>query len=522
MGSVRNDTAHSVLTMKVYFIFLFVMPIKAYSQISLDTSFLLPGTDLTTIAGVVVDSDTIVCIGNITDLNGTHGIHLSKYDSTGNLLTYKIIAEPGLINDVGETTGLIKTSDGGYAAVSGTNIGQNVLLIKFNHQGETQWVTEIARPDFGVIYADGLTECEDGYIVAGFGQLSNGLVSGFICKVGEIGNILWNNKYGHPTWNAAILKIIKKNDNSFWLGGGQSTIGSGCEALQLSQGRAWIFEIDSTGDVLYNWIGSITDSEGRTLINLDSDGKIIYSTSKVKYNINQGDTIQLKIRKINPGNNQTVWEHYQTPMILTCANSGWFGVERNPVDGGWDLVGSYQSYENGFVISGVCAHTNPEGETKWIRLDTIYTSPDIYIDQNKLYAIAHLSSGSIIAGGFVRKAEPFVHDEAWLIKYSIGGCVTALDCAMVSTKTSVIQPPKFEVYPNPFLNMLNIHILDAGRPKSLEFILMNTLGEIVVQKFLYDDTNEIKSQYFPPGIYFWGIRMKGMILKSGRIIKVND
>ena len=385
-----------------------------------------------------------------------------------------------------------------------------------------QAVSAVTRPDFGVIYADGLTECKGGYMVAGNGQLSNGLVSGFICKVGEIGNILWNKKYGYPTWNAAILRIFKKNDNSFWLGGGQSTLGSGCGALQLSQGRAWIFEIDSTGDVLYNWIGSISDSEGRTLINLDSDGQIVYSTSKVKYNINQGDTIQLKIRKINPSNNQTIWEHYQTPMILTCPNSGWYGMERNLVDGGWDMVGSYQSYENGFVISGVCAHTNPEGETKWIRLDTTYTSPDIYIDRNQLRTVAHLSSGSIVAGGFVRKAEPVVHDEAWLIKYSIYGCVTSSDCAMVSTKTPAIQLPKFEVYPNPFLNTLNIHILDAAWHKNLEFILINTLGQIVAHKFLYDDTNEIKSQHLPSGIYFWGIRMKGMLLKSGKIIKVND
>jgi len=225
---------------------------------------------------------------------------------------------------------------------------------------------------------------------------------------------------------------------------------------------------------------------------------------------------------MNPSNSQIAWEHFQTPMILTCANSGWYGVDRNPEDGGWDMVGSYQSYENGFVISGVCAHTNPEGELLWIRLDTNYTSPDIFIDRNQLQTVAHLSSGSIIAGGFVRKAEPVVHDEAWLIKYTIDGCVTSSDCAIVTTETPPKPNNKIEIYPNPFFNILNIHFPNVDEFESPQFIFRNALGQILTEEFLYDEVNEIEFRYSPPGIYFWGIRSKGILLQSGKIVKIDN
>jgi len=235
--------------MKIYLLILFILPLRVFAQSGLDTTFLLPGTRLTTIAAVLVEHDTIVCVGNIYNLAGANGIHFSKYDSTGNLLSYNIIADIGLINDVGEYTGFIKTSDGGYAILSGTNIGQNVLLIKLDHNGEEQWTTEITRPDLEVIYADGLVECQDGYMVAGVGDIANSTNSAFISKTNQNGTIQWSKKYILSGWDTGFRQIIKKNDNSFWVSGGQGNYGGGCGSTILSKGRAWIMEIDSLGNV---------------------------------------------------------------------------------------------------------------------------------------------------------------------------------------------------------------------------------------------------------------------------------
>ena len=85
------------------------MPFFAHAQSLLDTTFLLPGTDLTSIAAIVVDDDTIVCVGNAFTAEGNYATHISKYDTLGNLLSYNFIQEQGKIIDAGETTGFVKT-----------------------------------------------------------------------------------------------------------------------------------------------------------------------------------------------------------------------------------------------------------------------------------------------------------------------------------------------------------------------------------------------------------------------------
>lgn len=496
------------------------MPFFAHAQSLLDTTFLLPGTDLTSIAAIVVDDDTIVCVGNAFTAEGNYATHISKYDTLGNLLSYNFIQEQGKIIDAGETTGFVKTSDGGYAALSGTNLGLNALLIKFDHDLQVEWIKEITRPDMQFIFAEGLAEAPDGYLVAGYGNTTNTPVSSFVCKLDKGGNIQWNKKYSaQPNWNSVIHKMIKKNDNSFWLSGGRAMTTSGCDAQQTSQGGPWIVEIDSLGNVLYDWKSPLPDNEGAGILAIDDDGQFVYAAVKIKFNNIWGDTLQLKLRKVNPANGQTVWEYYQTPVVLTCPNSRWSDLAKNPVDGGWDMVGSYQHKTTGYVTSGVATHTNPNGELLWFRLDTNYVSPNLTLNYNWLRCLGHLSSGSIVAGGFVRKAEPELHDEAWLIKYSVNGCVGPSDCAVVSANSPNKQPSQPEVYPNPFSNKLNISLSNEDKIENTEFIVVNVLGEVVARKQLNSTDSDMNLSALPKGVYFWQIVENKVLLGQGKLIK---
>ena len=496
------------------------MPFFAHAQSRLDTTFLLPGTDLTSIAAIVVDNDTIVCVGNAFTAEGNYATHISKYDTLGNLLSYNFVQEQGKIIDAGETSGFVKTSDGGYAALSGTNLGLNALLIKFDHDLQVEWIKEITRPDMLLIFAEGLAEAPDGYLVAGYGNTSNTPVSSFVCKLDKEGNIQWNKKYSaQPNWNSVVGKMVMKNENSFWLSGGRSMVGSGCDAQQTSQGGPWIVEIDSLGNVLFDWKAPLPDNEGAGPLAMDNDGQIVYAATKRKFNNIWGDTLQLKLRKINPANGQTVWEHYQTPIALTCPNSRWTGLAKNPVDGGWDMVGSYQHKTTGFVTSGVAAHTRPDGELLWFRLDTNYVSPNLTLNYNWLRCLGHLSSGSIVAGGFVHKAEPELHDEAWLIKYSVNGCVGPTDCATVSDKSPVRRASKLKVYPNPFSNKLSISISDEIDIEDTEFVVVDVLGQVVTRKYLNSVNSEIILDDLPNGVYFWQFMENKILFGQGKLLK---
>lgn len=506
--------------MKNILILLSAIPFFAHAQSHLDTTFLLPGTDLSTIAAIVVDNDTIVCVGNAFTAEGNYATHISKYDTLGNLLSYNYLQEQGKIIDAGETTGFVKTSDGGYAALSGTNLGLNALLIKFNHDLQIEWIKEITRPDMLVIFAEGLAETFDGYLVAGYGNTTNTPVRSFVCKLDKEGAIQWNQQYSaQSNWNSVIHKMIKKNENSFWLSGGRSMIGSGCDAQQMSQGGPWIVEIDSLGNVLFDWKAPLPDNEGAGPLALDDDGQIVYAAVKIKFQPTWGDTLQLKLRKINPSNGQTIWEYYQTPVALTCPNSRWSNLAKNPVDGGWDMVGSYQHKTTGYVTSGVAAHTRPDGELLWFRLDTNYVSPNLTLNYNWLRCLGHLSSGSIIAGGFVRKAEPELHDEAWLIKYTVNGCVGPSDCATVPVKAPIKRVSEPKIYPNPFSNRLSVSLYDEINIEDVEFVIVNVLGQVVIRKHLNSTNSEIILGDLPNGVYFWEIVENKILLGQGKLIK---
>jgi hypothetical protein len=119
----------------------------------------------------------------------------------------------------------------------------------------------------------------------------------------------------------------------------------------------------------------------------------------------------------------------------------------------------------------------------------------------------------------VRKAEPELHDEAWLIKYSVNGCVGPSDCAVVSANSPNKQPSQPEVYPNPFSNNLNISFSNEYKIENTEFIVVNVLGEVVARKQLNSTDSDMNLSALPKGVYFWQIVENNVLLGQGKLLK---
>jgi hypothetical protein len=73
------------------------------------------------------------------------------------------------------------------------------------------------------------------------------------------------------------------------------------------------------------------------------------------------------------------------------------------------------------------------------------------------------------------------------------------------------------LFPNPFDTHINIQI--PPMPKA-EFTLYNALGVVVLQKIIYNESNQIDTQHLPTGTYFYILSDGQNILQSGKLISV--
>ncbi len=506
-------------------ILLLWCPLALKGQTGLNKVFNLPGMVSTTIKSIEIDNDTIVAFGGVIDVPGHYGVHVSKYDTLGNLLSFKTYFHPlGKSYYLAQAPGFIKTSDGGYLGVGDVNIGENMVVFKFSHSCDLEWASEIDDSSLRVLYGFNPSECSGGYFIPGFVQYQNYDVNGTIYKIGDAGSILWRKDYGMPGPTDLAGDIQKRDDNTFFVSGGQSTGGVGVGEPGYWS-KVWVFEIDSTGAVLSDWRSEISENLGSCKIALTGDHELVLISSHLKYNPPYVAMVDLMMRKLDTNDWHTVWQSYQTSSDLYYLY-GWLDLAQNPTDGAWDVVGSFQHVNNGYVIGGVSAHVNPEnGERIWLREDTVYLSPILNVNENHLRSVGHLSSGSIIAGGWVLSTEGDYHQEAWLRKLSSGGCLDASDCATVAAhapgNASTSSFLNWEVFPNPATTYTLLVPDKDLQGQSGEVAIYDLRGSLIREaRFTIQPQLTVKVDLLglSPGLYTYQVLVKGKAVGNGKIL----
>jgi hypothetical protein len=87
----------------------------------------------------------------------------------------------------------------------------------------------------------------------------------------------------------------------------------------------------------------------------------------------------------------------------------------------------------------------------------------------------------------------------------------------VFTDISSLKPEiSFSVFPNP---STNIFTLKNNSNHSLQFTLYNSLGEIIIDKTLIDNTSTIDLSASSDGIYFYKLTSENNLIKTGKLIK---
>jgi Secretion system C-terminal sorting domain len=148
---------------------------------------------------------------------------------------------------------------------------------------------------------------------------------------------------------------------------------------------------------------------------------------------------------------------------------------KKTIDGNFIAVGRTSTetldwgptYERGWLMK-----FSINGDSIWSRQDTSDVMPIDDYNQQRFGGVGVLSSGSIVAGGYVTRAEDN-SSYIWLIKTTNDGCIDTLYCGLVSGTQS--EPPKVvqpvSIYPNPASNLLHLTITDmATMPYSLSVL----------------------------------------------------
>jgi len=96
-------------------------------------------------------------------------------------------------------------------------------------------------------------------------------------------------------------------------------------------------------------------------------------------------------------------------------------------------------------------------------------------------------------------------------------------CKTLYLGVSAVENPEIqsgiELFPNPFQDILNISLSTVlHRPN---FRLINQFGQLVLEERIGLGINDIQTQNFPPGIYFWEVSANGAKLRSGKVVKLN-
>lgn len=168
---------------------------------------------------------------------------------------------------------------------------------------------------------------------------------------------------------------------------------------------------------------------------------------------------------------------------------------------------------------------SPEGDSIWSRQDTSDVLPVSNFNEHVLGGVGVLSSGSIVAGGYVTKTEGQNQSSyIWLIKVSNDGCLDTLYCGLVSGVEEgerLSTDYGINMYPNPARGYLNLSY-HASNTKNANLQITNLLGA-KVKDFKLDvlvELHQIPLVGLPNGQYFYSILEDGQRVFSGKFVKM--
>ncbi|MBK8565514.1 MAG: T9SS type A sorting domain-containing protein [Saprospiraceae bacterium] len=470
---------------------------------------------------ICIDNDTIVGLGTSEDSTGVvNGIVMMKFDSLGNLLHAKHLQD-SLIgpNPFYIRYGsFMKTSDNGYIFNVNTLSSYYPLVIKTDHFFNPVFIKKYEVANYYAYSYCGLEPLSDGFLLHGtLTRSDNSKDDGFVRKISLEGEPVWLTVIGNTNSDEVLHDLAVKNDSTYVVGfigvSNQSDVYSSLKVL------------DVNGVVAQDW-------------NSEPESEIGYLQKIIKADDTGYLTYGLYVTELLPPNNSVkivkstfakLDLDFNIKHLKRYGREVWIGSEimfydfEETIDGNYIAAGrtSMALPDNGPSFArGWLMKFSHEGDSIWSRQDTSDVMPISYNNRQRLGGVGVLSSGSIVAGGYVTRAEDN-SSYIWLIKTTNDGCIDTLYCGLVSGTEEVPHVADVQqviVYPNPASEVVHIQVPDISGKASMEINVFDLSGQ--QRKVIFADTEgdlTLPVSDLPSGIYFISIKLPDGRVQYGKV-----
>jgi hypothetical protein len=229
---------------------------KAWSKVNGGSSYdhYWSGTG-TADGGYIAVGYTASTDGDISGLKGQTDALIVKYDAAGNKTWQLLIGG----SDQDYATAVHQLPDGNYIGVgygasndgdmAGNHGGMDALVFKLSGSGAIQWVKPIGGPANEA--ARSMVVNTDGtFILAGSRPNAGSAatdVDGWICKLDQSGNVLWEKSYGGSNIDN-VASIVADGNGGYLFAGYSSSTDGDVTGNNGGAANYWLVKIDGAGN----------------------------------------------------------------------------------------------------------------------------------------------------------------------------------------------------------------------------------------------------------------------------------
>jgi len=484
--------------------------------------------------------------------------------------------EPIYFNNIynhenGITTGMsMLETEGGYvgygATINSGSIGQKLVFIKINHNGE-----EIIWKQFGNDYqtyypgnvGGAFIVTSDNNFALALTFTDSGIIYGSLMKLNNELDTIWKKDYS-PSYKTNTLNCIQTNDNGYMLTGwvwqseedysdplllktdslgnyewhqiyggilaerGQNVIETP-DGGYLIGGLKWdpavyhtldamIIKTDSLGNEEWTqYYGNSDVDDDMALVAMAEDGDYLVAMVYGEWDVSPTSrTGRISLLNIDNSGN-TIWQKKIGPKRRNCYIKNLRStIDGDLVAGGW----SYTDTISEWTYEGWIYKFSQEGDSIWMRDYYYYHNQ---YDINKFYDVYPTSDNGYIAVGKARPDQGGSTNKMWIVKVDSMGCDTP-GCA---TGTFIYNLPAketrehFKIYPNPAKDYIIVELL-TGNVSGATIRLFDNQGRPVrIVKMPGKQQHYVMSlKSLHTGIYYLKVDMNGKTLKSKKFSKI--
>lgn len=483
---------------------------------------------------VRLDLENNVIVSGTSLENGSYDFLVLKYSNSGSLIWKQLV---DISNDSADyLTGIYidNNNDIIITGVSETSTNEsNSVIIKLNNEGDILWESFYSN-DYDWSLPQNLTIDTNGNIfLTGYVNLDWNSRDMFVCKFDADGNLLWSDVYAPDESSWYVGLTIRIVDDSIISLGYSFDYSLGKKVIILKHSQAG--DLISSNEALYE--GNLSryhiDNMGNSYIGMFGDFRIFkYNQSggqewafEVPTNLPDNVTAD-QVRDIisdEDGNIYITGRHYGEGYGTSNYTNG--DLQVNKISSEGDLIYSYR-YENlsedafdggnklflgdnNYLAIGGQSQDNLVGDYNYLAvvLDELGQPIDTLRQQG-------LGGDSVIKSVVMdENLNLYVtgtgNGDTLTQKYSFSGTASINEFPEAKTK--------IKVYPNPFLNELQI--ITENNQELIEFMLFNLNGAIIYRKPLENESIiNFENLTIPKGFYLYKITY-GKNFQYGKLIK---